>query len=169
MQPSAVVLLEIALANPADEAEFFAWWADARSLLGERAKPLRLDLLVTARGRYTVVLETAYPGAFGIVEKDRPWKDLDARRPEGTLAARELRVWHEPLNLSTATFAAWLDERRAGTRDFVLVDALPERSFAEKHIPGSVSLPVAEITAESAARVLGAKDRTVVIYCAGYT
>ena len=172
METAAIVLLDLTLESPTEEEAFFSWWAEARALLAERAKPIRLELLVAARGIYTVLLETRFPGGFKLVAKDRPWQELDARRPRGTLAARELRVWHEAedgtRDITTSTLRAWLAERTAGKRDFLLVNALPAETFAEEHIPGSLSLPTATIDAETAARVLGDKERTVVLYCANY-
>jgi hypothetical protein len=171
MDTTSIVFLDIALDDPTLEDAFFAWWTEAKSLLAERAKPVRLELLVAARGRYSILLETHFAGAFNLVAKDRPWQELDARRPRGTLTPRELRIWHDgegTRDISTTTLRAWLAERERGQRDFVLADALGAESFAEKHIPGSVSLPVATLDAEAAARVIGPKDRRVVIYCGSY-
>lgn len=171
MRTTAIVLLEIALADPKEEDVFFGWWAEAKKLLSERVKTTRLDLLISDRGRYTVSLEAQFPGGFKLVAKDRPWQELDSRRPRGTLTVRELRVWHDgegTRDITMTTLRAWLADRAAGRRDFVLVDALPPESFAAKRIPGSVNLPKAAADAERAASVIGSKDQTVVIYCADY-
>ena len=56
--------------------------------------------------------------------------------------------------------------RRRGDRDLVLVDVLPRESFEEGRIPGSISLPVAEIPARAAA-MLPRKDAEIAVYCAG--
>lgn len=168
MEPSAVVTLDIALDDPTQEDAFFAWWSEARTLLEERAKALRVDLLTAARGRYTILIETVFPRSFRLVAQDHPWQELDARRPKGTLSAHEQRVLRPQRDITTSTLRGWLERRAAGTFDFVLVDALPAHDFAEKHIAGAVSLPAASIDAATAQAVLGGKERTVVAYCAGY-
>ena len=170
MHSTAIVLLEIALRDKNEEQAFFAWWGEAKALLGERAKPVRLELLVSARGVYTILLETRVPGGFNVVAKDRPWQELDARRPASTMTVRPTRIWHDEgtRDITTSTLRAWLAERAAGKRDFLLVDALPAADFAERHIPGALSLPTPTIDAETAARVLGAPDRTVIVYCRDY-
>jgi rhodanese-related sulfurtransferase len=53
-------------------------------------------------------------------------------------------------------------------RDFTLVDVLPAVSFAEGHIPGAVSLPLAEL-AHLAPTRLSDLDQPVVVYCGGDT
>ena len=168
MRATAVVQIDVGIDNLSEEKDFFAWWADARRLFAERARPLRLELLVSGRGRYQIELTSAFPGGVKLVTQDRPWLELDARRPRGTLAIRELRLWRDATDLDTTTLRAWLAERAAGTRDFVLANALPERSFAKRRIPGSVSLPAAAITADLAERAIGGRTRPVVVYCAGY-
>jgi rhodanese-related sulfurtransferase len=52
----------------------------------------------------------------------------------------------------------------AGERDFVLVDARSEESFAAGHLPGAISLPHERINAETAAAL---PDGLVVTYCWG--
>jgi rhodanese-related sulfurtransferase len=168
MEPAAVVIVDITLDDPTKEDEFFAWWPEARTVLEERAKALRVDLLSEERGRYTVLVETAFPGAFKIVSEDRPWQELAARRPKGELNARELRLLRPKRDITTNTLRGWLGQRAAGKFDFVLVDALPARDFAEKHIAGAVSLPAASVDAATAETVVGGKERTVVVYCRGY-
>lgn len=57
---------------------------------------------------------------------------------------------------------------RSGDPGFVLVDVLPAVSYAEGHLPGAVSLPLAEI--ETRAReVLPDLDADVAVYCASET
>jgi hypothetical protein len=169
MKASAVTFLDLELRNPAEEEAFHAWWREARALIQERAKPLRVDLLVIERGKYSVLMEFEFPGGFKIVTQDKPWQELETRRPPAVAGVRNARILGEH-DIMTARLRDWIDERRAGKRDFVLVDALDAESFAKKHLPGAVTLPSAKITAETAERALGgAKDRPVVIYCAGYT
>jgi len=50
----------------------------------------------------------------------------------------------------------------------VLVDVLSPESFASRHIPGAINLPVADI-ARRAADVLPDRDARVVVYCGGST
>jgi rhodanese-related sulfurtransferase len=52
----------------------------------------------------------------------------------------------------------------AGTSDFTLVDCRPAGNYAKAHIPGAVSLPWGDITAETAA---GLPDGLLVTYCWG--
>ena len=168
---SAIVLIDIALEDPNHEDAFFSWCAEAKALLAERVKPVRLELLVERRGRYTVLIEAQFAGGFNLVVKDKPWQELEARRPRSTLSARELRIWHDGegvRDITTNTLRTWLADRAAGKRDFAFFNAVSPESHAEKHIPGSVNLPAATIDAETAARVLGPKDRMVVIYCGSY-
>lgn len=44
-----------------------------------------------------------------------------------------------------------------------IVNVLPSREYDEERIPGSVSIPLSEITAETASRL--SPDRPVVTYC----
>ena len=55
---------------------------------------------------------------------------------------------------------------RAGT--IVLLDVLPEESFAAGHIPGSRSLPLAELPRRAAEIVPDRKSR-IATYCGGFT
>jgi rhodanese-related sulfurtransferase len=48
----------------------------------------------------------------------------------------------------------------------VLVDVLPRESFLSGHIPGSVSLPLAEIPAR-AREILPDLDAPIIVYCGG--
>jgi len=50
----------------------------------------------------------------------------------------------------------------------VLLDVLSPESFASRHIPGAINLPVADI-ARRAADVLPDRDAPVVVYCGGPT
>ena len=45
-----------------------------------------------------------------------------------------------------------------------LVDVLPLNEYEEAHLPGSISIPLTELTRESAERLLH-RDRTVIAYC----
>ncbi|MCX7023815.1 MAG: rhodanese-like domain-containing protein [Spirochaetes bacterium] len=53
----------------------------------------------------------------------------------------------------------------AGGKDLVLLDVRTAEEFLEIRIPGAVLLPYDRIDAESAARVIGGKDRIVIVYC----
>lgn len=50
-------------------------------------------------------------------------------------------------------------------KNALLLDVRTREEFLEVRIPGSVLLPFDAIDAASAARVVGPKDRTVVVYC----
>ena len=49
-----------------------------------------------------------------------------------------------------------------------LVNVLPAEAFAESRIPGSISLPLADIPAK-ARRILRDLNREIVVYCGGPT
>lgn len=54
---------------------------------------------------------------------------------------------------------------REGPADFVLLDVRGPKAYARGHVPGALSLPHAEITAE---RMMGWRHDTLfVVYCAG--
>lgn len=53
-----------------------------------------------------------------------------------------------------------------GLRDFVLLDVRGRNAYAEAHVPGAISLPHADITAERIAARWPA-DMLFVVYCAG--
>ena len=52
-----------------------------------------------------------------------------------------------------------------GGEDFVLVEALPRKYWAKKHIPGALNLPHDEVET-LAPELLPDKDREIVVYCA---
>lgn len=58
--------------------------------------------------------------------------------------------------------------RRTAEPDFVLIDVLPRESYAEGHIPGARSLPLADVPAR-AADVIPDRSADVVAYCGGPT
>jgi hypothetical protein len=171
MEPTALTVLDIALEDPADEEGFHAWWAEAEALLRKRGRLARAELAVDGRGRYLALLEFPLAGSWQLVTGDRPWQELEGRRPPARVTSRELRLWHRAgvRDLTTAQLRRWLDERAAGTRDFVLVDALTPAKFEAQHLPGAINLPADAIDEAVATAALGARDRPVVIYCAGYT
>jgi 3-mercaptopyruvate sulfurtransferase SseA len=69
-------------------------------------------------------------------------------------------------DVSTITREALIGALRS--RGIVLVDVLSPESFAARHIPGAVNLPVAEIERRAAA-VLPDRRAPVVVYCGGPT
>lgn len=170
MESTSLTLLEVDLEDVADEDAFLAWWDEAEALLRARARLARATLVVERRGKYLAFLELPLAGSWKLVTGDRPWLDLDARRPRSQLVAREGRIWHREgvRDVTTSQLVAWMAERAAGQRDFVLLDALGRAKFAEKHLPGAVSLPAEEVDEASAAAAIGARDRAVVIYCGSY-
>ena len=58
--------------------------------------------------------------------------------------------------------------RRLRDPDLAVVDVLPAVAFAERHIAGAISLPVAEIPARARA-VLPDPGRALAVYCGGFT
>lgn len=59
-------------------------------------------------------------------------------------------------------------QARLSDPSLVLVDVLPEVSWAEAHIPGALSLPVEDIP-RLAAKRLPDPSREIVVYCGGPT
>jgi len=53
-------------------------------------------------------------------------------------------------------------------RKATLVDVLSPESFATRHIPGAINLPVADIP-HRAPEVLPDRDAPIVVYCGGPT
>ena len=72
--------------------------------------------------------------------------------------------------MTMSTPSVSLDELRRRLRDpsLVLVDVLPRESYAGGHIPGAVSLPVAEIPVRAPA-VLPDRNADIVVYCSKFT
>ncbi len=58
--------------------------------------------------------------------------------------------------------------RRRGDRRLAIVDVLPRESYDAGHLPGAVSLPLAEVTAR-AREVLPDPDQEIAVYCGGFT
>lgn len=56
-------------------------------------------------------------------------------------------------------------EMLAANKGIVLLDVRTLEEFLEGRIAGSVLLPYDLITPESAARIVGAKDKTIIVYC----
>jgi len=51
--------------------------------------------------------------------------------------------------------------------DYVLINVLPRDMFNEKHIPGSINIPVNDDNFEAKVEdIAGSKDRDIVVYCA---
>ena len=59
-------------------------------------------------------------------------------------------------------------QRRFHDPSFLLVDVLPRATYAEGHIPGALSLPLAEIPTR-ARELLPARAKEIVVYCAKFT
>ena len=55
--------------------------------------------------------------------------------------------------------------RLAAEPDVLVLDARSESAFRAGHIEGAVNLPFTDFTAASLARVLGRRDRPILIYC----
>ncbi|MBZ5640182.1 MAG: rhodanese-like domain-containing protein [Acidobacteriia bacterium] len=49
-----------------------------------------------------------------------------------------------------------------------IVDVLPRESYAGAHLPGAVSLPLAEVS-DRAREVLPDPDREIAVYCGSFT
>ncbi len=70
-------------------------------------------------------------------------------------------------------FQVSLEELRprvlARDRSLVLVDVLSPESYRAGHIPGAISFPLADITAQSAAARLPDRAADLIVYCGGDT
>ncbi len=74
------------------------------------------------------------------------------------------------MSLSQSNPEIPFEEVRERLRDpaFVLVNVLPKEAFMAEHIPGSVSLPLAEVS-QRAREVLSDLTQEIGIYCANFT
>jgi rhodanese-related sulfurtransferase len=58
--------------------------------------------------------------------------------------------------------------RQLQAQGAAIVETLPKEEFEHEHLAGAISLPLSELNANSAERVLGAdKSRAIVTYCQG--
>jgi phage shock protein E len=77
----------------------------------------------------------------------------------------------EQLTAEVATYRqsrllSWDEFRRAASQPKALIlDARSADAYAAGHIKGAVNLPFTDFTAKSLARVIGDKDRPILIYC----
>lgn len=60
--------------------------------------------------------------------------------------------------------AGTLNQRLKGTQPPILINALANKAFVAKHIPGSINIP--SENAEIAEQVIPYKDAEIVVYCA---
>ena len=61
---------------------------------------------------------------------------------------------------------SWKEFKRAARHpDTLVLDARSADAYAAGHIKGAVNLPFTDFTEASLARVIGAKDRPILIYC----
>ena len=72
-----------------------------------------------------------------------------------------LAAWAQPRLIAPKDAKALL----AARADIALVDVRTREEFVAGRIPGSILLPYDQIDATSAAKVIGPKDRTVIVYC----
>jgi rhodanese-related sulfurtransferase len=75
-----------------------------------------------------------------------------------------------PAEASIEHQTIWRDELRArlGDRSLIILDVLPKEAYAEAHIPGAISLPVAEIETK-ARQAISKLTQEIVVYCGGPT
>jgi len=75
-----------------------------------------------------------------------------------------------PSTLSESTRGISREEIRArlGDLSLALVNVLPAEAFATGHIPGSISLPLAQIN-ERARHLLRDLSQEIVVYCGSFT
>jgi len=73
---------------------------------------------------------------------------------------KEVQTYRQGRLLSWDEFA-----RAARRRGTLILDARSADAFAAGHIKGAVNLPFTDFTAARLARVIGAKNRPILIYC----
>ena len=63
-----------------------------------------------------------------------------------------------------------LQELQHGLRDksLIVVDVLPREAYISGHIPGAISLPLAEVSSR-AHEVISDRDAAIAVYCASAT
>ncbi len=74
--------------------------------------------------------------------------------------AGEVEPYREARLVGWEAFAAL-----AAQPDVLILDARSESAFRAGHIAGAINLPLPDFTAERLARVIGAADRPILIYC----
>jgi rhodanese-related sulfurtransferase len=58
--------------------------------------------------------------------------------------------------------------RRLGDRSLTILDVLPREAYNSEHIPGAISLPLAEVNSR-AGEVLARLDAEIAVYCGSAT
>ena len=91
-------------------------------------------------------------------------------RPRERRHARSLVAAHLGTRLMRRTSEISRGEiiRRLGDPRLALLDVLPHAAFEGAHIPGALSLPVAEIPAQ-ARKILSDRGQEIAVYCGGPT
>lgn len=74
--------------------------------------------------------------------------------------AGEVQPYRRTRLIDWATFSAM-----AARPNVLILDARSESAFRSGHIAGAVNLPLTDFTAQSLARVIGRRDRPILIYC----
>jgi rhodanese-related sulfurtransferase len=74
--------------------------------------------------------------------------------------ARDVQPYRQGRLVDWAAFSAM-----AAQRGTLILDARSESAFAAGHIEGAVNLPLTDFTAPSLRRVIGRRDRPILIYC----
>lgn len=73
---------------------------------------------------------------------------------------QKVSTYRESRLLSWSEFAS-----AARRRDTMILDARSADAYAAGHIRGAINLPFTDFTEESLARVIGDRDRPILIYC----
>jgi hypothetical protein len=114
---------------------------------------LALPLLVLAAAASPLA---AAPPAQQAVQRDNPLIDYPGFRR----LAGEVQPYRQTRLISWAEF-----DRLRGQRGVLILDARSESAFRRGHIAGAVNLPLPDFNAASLARMIGRRDRPIVIYC----
>jgi rhodanese-related sulfurtransferase len=59
-------------------------------------------------------------------------------------------------------------QQRLGDKSLTVVDVLPREAYVSSHIPGAISLPLAEVSSR-AGEVIPDRDAEIAVYCASAT
>jgi rhodanese-related sulfurtransferase len=111
-------------------------------------------LIVHRTGRNASVAEADAPASVSMVSAVPP------ARPSRAATHFALRLAYE-----TDPADVWTDMQQ-GTARFVLVDARSRHAYEQAHIPGAMSIPHAELEAESARELLAERGADLfVTYC----
>jgi rhodanese-related sulfurtransferase/ketosteroid isomerase-like protein len=151
------------------DAAYAEWSFDETTLNGERRTIRGFDVFrfrgdqITQKDAFRKVLARVDAAAVGAGGNGT----MPGSSPVTTVAAADptesARHFNDRLAHETDCADVW-KAIESDAADFVLVDCRPEGNYNKAHLPGAISLPWQEITAD---RLAAVPDRTLVTYCWG--